>query len=106
MKLIISKQEYLQLREIIINIDNEKVTDEFNRIVTDQNPHINAATTSETLTLNISDELYKDIGDILIKHSKTLGKNLNISLSNLPKIISSAKKLFSDLSTAISSKKK
>ena len=46
MKLIISKQEYLQLREIIINIDNKKVTDEFNRIVTDQNPHINAATTS------------------------------------------------------------
>lgn len=105
MKLIISKQEYLQLREIIINIDNKKVTDEFNRIVTDQNPHINAATTSETLTLNISDELSKEIGDILIKHSKTLGKNLNISLSNLPKIISSAKKLFSDLST-ISSKKK
>ena len=99
MKLIISKQEYLQLREIIINIDNKKVTDEFNRIVTDQNPHINAATTSETLTLNISDELSKEIG-------KTLGKNLNISLSNLPKIISSAKKLFSDLSTAISSKKK
>ena len=105
MKLIISKQEYLQLREIIINIDNKKVTDEFNRIVTDQNPHINAATTSETLTLNISDELSKEIGDILIKHSKTLGKNLNISLSNLPKIISSAKKLFSDLSSTISSKK-
>ena len=106
MKLIISKQEYLQLREIIINIDNKKVTDEFNRIVTDQNPHINAATTSETLTLNISDELSKEIGDILIKHSKTLGKNLNISLSNLPKIISSTKKLFSDLSSTISSKKK
>ena len=106
MKLIISKQEYLQLREIIINIDNKKVTDEFNRIVTDQNPHINAATTSETLTLNISDELSKEIGNILIKHSKTLGKNLNISLSNLPKIISSAKKLFSDLSIAISNKKK
>ena len=106
MKLIISKREYLQLREIIINIDNKKVTDEFNSIVTDQNPHINAATTSETLTLNISDELSKEIGDILIKHSKTLGKNLNISLSNLPKIISSAKKLFSDLSSAISSKKK
>lgn len=106
MKLIISKQEYLQLREIIINIDNKKVTDEFNRIVTDQNPHINAATTSETLTLNISDELSKEIGNILIKHSKTLGKNLNISLSNLPKIISSTKKLFSDLSSAISSKKK
>ena len=106
MKLIISKREYLQLREIIINIDNKKVTDEFNRIVTDQNPHINAATTSETLTLNISDELSKEIGNILIKHSKTLGKNLNISLSNLPKIISSAKKLFSDLSTAIISKKK
>ena len=106
MKLIISKREYLQLREIIINIDNKMVTDEFNRIVTDQNPHINAATTSETLTLNISDELSKEIGDILIKHSKTLGKNLNISLSNLPKIISSAKKLFSDLSSAISSKKK
>ena len=106
MKLIISKQEYLQLREIIINIDNKKVTDEFNRIVTDQNPHINAATTSETLTLNISDELSKEIGDILIKHSNTFGKNLNISLSNLPKIISSAKKLFSDLSSAISSKKK
>ena len=106
MKLIISKQEYLQLREIIINIDNKKVTDEFNRIVTDQNPHINAATTSETLTLNISDELSKEIVDILIKHSNTLGKNLNISLSNLPKIISSAKKLFSDLSSAISSKKK
>ena len=106
MKLIISKQEYLQLREIIINIDNKKVTDEFNRIVTDQNPHINAATTSETLTLNISDELSKEIGGILIKYSKTLGKNLNISLSNLPKIISSTKKLFSDLSTAISSKKK
>lgn len=106
MKLIISKQEYLQLREIIINIDNKKVTDEFNCIVTDQNPHINAATTSETLTLNISDELSKEIGDILIKHSKTLGKNLNISLSNLPKIISSAKKLFSDLSSTISSKKK
>ena len=106
MKLIISKQEYLQLREIIINIDNKKVTDEFNRIVTDQNPHINAATTSETLALNISDELSKEIGDILIKHSKTLGKNLNISLSNLPKIISSAKKLFSDLSSTISSKKK
>ena len=106
MKLIISKQEYLQLREIIINIDNKKVTDEFNRIVTDQNPHINAATTSETLTLNISDELSKEIGGILIKYSKTLGKNLNISLSNLPKIISSAKKLFSDLSSAISSKKK
>ena len=106
MKLIIGKREYLQLREIIINIDNKKVTDEFNRIVTDQNPHINAATTSETLTLNISDELSKEIGDILIKHSKTLGKNLNISLSNLPKIISSAKKLFSDLSSAISSKKK
>lgn len=106
MKLIISKREYLQLREIIINIDNKKVTDEFNRIVTDQNPHINAATTSETLTLNISDELSKEIGNILIKHSKTLGKNLNISLSNLPKIISSAKKLFSDLSSAISSKKK
>ena len=106
MKLIISKEEYIQLREIIINIDNKKVTDEFNRIVTDQNPHINAATTSETLTLNISDELSKEIGDILIKHSKTLGKNLNISLCNLPKIISSAKKLFSDLSSAISSKKK
>ena len=106
MKLIISKQEYLQLREIIINIDNKKVTDEFNRIVTDQNPHINAATTSETLTLNISDELSKEIGDILIKHSKTLGRNLNISLSNLPKIISSVKKLFSDLSTTISGKKK
>ena len=106
MKLIISKREYLQLREIIINIDNKKVTDEFNHIVTDQNPHINAATTSETLTLNISDELSKEIGNILIKHSKTLGKNLNISLSNLPKIISSAKKLFSDLSSAISSKKK
>ena len=106
MKLIISKQEYLQLREIIINIDNKKVTDEFNRIVTDQNPHINAATTSETLTLNISDELSKEIGDILIKHSKTFGKNLSISLSNLPKIVSNAKNLLNDLSTAISNRKK
>ena len=48
MKLIISKQEFSQLRKIIINIDNAKVTDEFNRIVTNQNPHIDAATTSET----------------------------------------------------------
>lgn len=106
MKLIINKQEFSQLRNIIINIDNATVTDEFNRIVTNQNPHIEATTTSETLSLSISDELSKEIGDILIKHSKTLGKNLNISLSNLPKIISSAKKLFSDLSSAISSKKK
>ena len=106
MKLIMSKQEFLQLREIIINIDNKKVTEEFNRIVTNQNPHIEAATNSETLSLNVSDELSKEIGDILIKHSNTLGRNLNISLSNLPKIISNAKKLFSDLSTTISGKKK
>ena len=106
MKLIMSKQEFLQLREIIINIDNKKVTEEFNRIVTNQNPHIEAATNSETLSLNVSDELSKEIGDILIKQSKTLGRNLNISLSNLPKIISNAKKLFSDLSTTISGKKK
>ena len=106
MKLIMSKQEFLQLREIIINIDNKKVTEEFNRIVTNQNPHIEAATNSETLSLNVSDELSKEIDDILIKHSKTLGRNLNISLSNLPKIISNAKKLFSDLSTTISGKKK
>ena len=106
MKLIMSKQEFLQLREIIINIDNEKVTEECNRIVTNQNPHIEASTNTETLSLNVSDELSKKIGEILISHSKSLGKNLNISLSNLPKIINGFKKLFSDLSTAISSKKK
>lgn len=106
MKLIISKQEFSQLRKIIINIDNAKVTDEFNRIVTNQNPHIDAATTSETLSLNISEELSKEIGDILIKHSKTFGKNLSISLSNLPKIVSNAKNLLNDLSTAISNRKK
>ena len=105
MKLTISKQEFAQLREIIVNIDNEKVTREFNRIVTNQNPHINAATTSETLTLDVSDELSKEIGIILIQHSKGLGKNLNISLSNIPKILTGIKKLFSDLSTAISKKK-
>ena len=66
MKLIISKQEFSQLRKIIINIDNAKVTDEFNRIVTNQNPHIDAATTSETLSLNISEELSKEIGNILM----------------------------------------
>ena len=106
MKLIISKQEFSQLRKIIINIDNAKVTDEFNRIVTKQNPHIDAATTSETLSLNISEALSKEIGDILIKHSKTFGKNLSISLSNLPKIVSNAKNLLNDLSTAISNRKK
>ena len=106
MKLIISKQEFSQLRKIIINIDNAKVTDEFNRIVTNQNPHIDAATTSETLSLNISEELSKEIVDILIKHSKTFGKNLSISLSNLPKIVSNAKNLLNDLSTAISNRKK
>ena len=105
MKLIISKQEFLQLREIIINIDNKKVTEEFNRIVTNQNPHIEAATTSETISLNVSDELSKKIGDVLITHSKSLGKNLNISLANLPKIVTGFKKLFGDLSTAISGKK-
>ena len=105
MKLIMSKQEFLQLREIIINIDNKKVTEEFNRIVTNQNPHIEAATTSETISLNVSDELSKKIGDVLITHSKSLGKNLNISLANLPKIVTGFKKLFGDLSTAISGKK-
>ena len=105
MKLIISKQEFSQLRKIIINIDNEKVTDEFNRIVTNQNPHIEATTNSETLSLNISDDLSKEIGDILIKHSKTLGKNLNISLTNLPKLVASIKTLATDLSTAISNRK-
>ena len=101
MKLILSKQEFLQLREIIVNIDNKNVSDEFNRIVTNQNPHIESATNSETLSLSISDDLSKDIGKVLITHSKGLGKNLNISLTGLPKILSQAKKLFADLGTAI-----
>ena len=53
MKLILSKAEFLQLREIIVNIDNKNVSDEFNRIVTNQNPHIESATNSETLSLSI-----------------------------------------------------
>ena len=105
MKLIMSKQEFLQLRKIISNIDNPSIIEEFNRIVTNQNPHIEAATTSETISLNVSDELSKKIGDVLITHSKSLGKNLNISLANLPKIITGFKKLFGDLSTAIIGKK-
>ena len=105
MKLIMSKQEFLQLRKIISNIDNPSIIEEFNRIVTNQNPHIEAATTYETISLNVSDELSKKIGDVLITHSKSLGKNLNISLANLPKIVTGFKKLFGDLSTAISGKK-
>lgn len=107
MKLILTKQEFLQLREIIVNIDNKNVSDEFNRIVTNQNPHIEAATNTETLSLSISEELSNEIGKVLIAHSKGLGKNLNISLTNLPKILTQAKKLFNDLGTAIkgSSKK-
>ena len=105
MKLIMSKQEFLQLRKIISNIDNPSIIEEFNRIVTNQNPHIEAATTSEPISLHVSDELSKKIGDVLITHSKSLGKNLNISLANLPKIVTGFKKLFGDLSTAISGKK-
>ncbi len=96
MKLIMSKHEFLQLRKIISNIDNPSIIEEFNRIVTNQNPHIEAATTSETISLNVSDELSKKIGDVLITHSKSLGKNLNISLANLPKIITGFKKLFGE----------
>lgn len=107
MKLILTKQEFLQLRDIIVNIENPKVSDEFNRIVTNQNPHINSATTSETLTLTVSAELSTEIGKVLITHSKGLGKNLNMNLTSLPKIISQAKKLIADLGTTIkgSSKK-
>lgn len=106
MKLILSKQEFLQLRDIIINIDNDKVKEEFNRIVINKNPHIDTSTTSETVSMTISDELSSTIGNILIAHSKGFGKNLNISLTGIPKIISQAKKLFSDLGTAISGIKK
>lgn len=101
MKLILTKQEFLQLRDIVVNIENPKVSDEFNRIITNQNPHINSATTTETLTLTVSAELSTEIGKVLITHSKGLGKNLNMNLTSLPKIISQAKKLIADLGTTI-----
>lgn len=106
MKLILSKNEYSQLRDIIGNIESETVTKEFNRIVTNQNPHITSAVIGDTVSLSISAELSNEIGKVLITHSKGLGKNLNISLTNLPKIINQAKKLLNDLGTAIKGRKK
>lgn len=106
MKLILSKNEYSQLREIIGNIENENVTKEFNRIVTNQNPHIASAVTGDTVSLSVSAELSNEIGKVLITHSKGLGKNLTISLTNLPKIINQAKKLLNDLGTTIKGRKK
>lgn len=101
MKIILTKKEFLQLRDVIINIESEKVTSEFNRICTNTNPHIDVAKTTETITFTVSEELSTEIGKVFITHSKGLGKNLNISLTGLPKIISQAKKLFSDLGAAI-----
>lgn len=101
MKLILTKQEFLQLRDIIVNIENDSVKEEFNNIVTNKNPHIEAATTTETLSLSISNELSNEIGKVLIDHSKILGKNLNASIGGIPKLISQGKKLLADLGKAI-----
>lgn len=106
MKVIMTKKEFMQLRDIIININNENVTREFNTICTDKNPHIDTATTTETITFTVSEELSTDLGKVLITHSKDLGKNLNISLTGLPKIISQAKKLFADLGATVKKPRK
>lgn len=105
MKLILSKHEFEQLREVICNIDNDSVTKEYNRIVTNQNPHIEASTTTDTLSLSISAELSDKIGKVLISHSKGIGKNLSVNLTSLPKTINQTKKLFNDLGKAIKSHK-
>lgn len=105
MKVIMTKAEFLQLREIIVNIDNDKVIKEFNRICTNNNPYIDAATTSETFTLTVSEELSTELGKVFITHSKGLGKNLNVSLTSLPKIVNQVKKLFSELGATIKGSK-
>lgn len=105
MKVIMTKAEFLQLREIIVNIDNDKVIKEFNRICTNNNPHIDAATTSETFTITVSEELSTELGKVLINHSKGLGKNLNVSLTSLPKIVHQVKKLFIELGATIKGSK-
>ena len=99
--LVLTKQEFLQLREVILNIDNDSVKEEFNNIVTNKNPHIEAATTTETLSLSVSNELSNEIGKVFIDHSKTLGKHLNVSIAGIPKLISQGKKLLADLGKAI-----
>lgn len=101
MKVVMTKAEYLQLREVIINIDNDNVIKEFNRICTNNNPNIKTSATSETFTLNVSEDLSTEIGKVLISHSKGLGKNLNIRLTSLPALINQVKKLFNDIGATI-----
>lgn len=105
MKLIMSKQEFLDLRDIIIGLDNEKVTAEFNRICTNKNSKIDTASTPETFTFTVSEDLSVKIGNVLKTYSKGLGRNLSISLTNLPKLFGQLKKLAGDLGAAIKGSK-
>lgn len=101
MKVIMTKKEFLQLREIIINIDNPTVTEEFNKICTNKNSRIDVATTQESFTMTVSEDLSTEIGKVLKAYSKNLGKSLSLSLSNLPKIVKQIKNLVTDLGNAI-----
>lgn len=101
MKVIMTKKEFLQLRDIIINLDNPEVTEEFNKICTNKNSQIDAATTAETFTLSVSEELSTEVGKVLKSYAKNLGKSLSLSLSNLPKIVKQLKSLVTDLGNAV-----
>ena len=101
MKVSISREEFGHIREGIQNLGNPKVSQEFNSLLKNENPHLKVSREGNTLIIDIDEVVTSKILGVIVPHMAKLGKDINPTVFALPKILADGKEILADLKSVL-----
>ena len=76
MKIILTKDEFMAIRQCVVDADTPAVTEGFNSLFTNAIPEIKVDTVDNTKVLMVDEDLVIDLVGVTDKHSKASGKKV------------------------------
>lgn len=101
MKVSISREEFSHIREGIQNLGNPKVSQEFNSLLKNENPHMKVTKDGNSLIIDIDEVVTSKILGTIVPHMAKLGKDINPTVFALPKILADGKEILADLKSVL-----
>ena len=106
MKIILTKEEFLAIRQCVVDADTPAVTNGFNSLFTNGIPEIQVDTVDNTKVLTVDEGLVIDLVGITDTHSKASGKKVLGFIRSTPSTLMSLLPFANDIKKKIMERRK
>lgn len=105
MKIILTKDEFMAIRQCVVDADTPAVTEGFNSLFTNAIPEIKVDTVDNTKVLMVDEDLVIDLVGVTDKHSKASGKKVLGFIRSTPSALLSLLPFATDLKKKIAERR-